>query len=228
MDIADKDYLAARICYRYDLPQEFLWLSLQAIEKYIKAILLYNEQETKSIGHDISKAYDKMKSLKEFSFDIPKDVESFISYLNRYGLDRYFEKPYFLYGEELLSLDRTVWFIRRYCGLFNSKIKKIDGTMVDGLSANLKRIQNPYYLKQPNKFIHHGYLGHVLNNKRLELRKQLVYKNFYFGTYKRKLIKNYKLKSGSGTPTHIHHKEIFDELKAKVRFSKEIIDHFKN
>ncbi|HCT5171431.1 TPA: HEPN domain-containing protein, partial [Enterobacter cloacae] len=41
-DMADQDYLSARLCYKHKLNFQFLWLSQQAVEKYIKAILLYN------------------------------------------------------------------------------------------------------------------------------------------------------------------------------------------
>lgn len=39
---ADCDYVAARSNYRLRLREQFLWSSLQAIEKYLKAILLFN------------------------------------------------------------------------------------------------------------------------------------------------------------------------------------------
>ncbi|EHP2833539.1 hypothetical protein KOV26_002982, partial [Shigella sonnei] len=35
-DMADQDYLTARICFKNNLPFQFLWMSQQAIEKYIK------------------------------------------------------------------------------------------------------------------------------------------------------------------------------------------------
>lgn len=41
-DVADQDYVLARIAYRSELYAQFLWSGLQAIEKYLKAILLYN------------------------------------------------------------------------------------------------------------------------------------------------------------------------------------------
>jgi hypothetical protein len=39
-DAADEDYIAARTVSRLGLNRPFLWSSLQAVEKYIKAILL--------------------------------------------------------------------------------------------------------------------------------------------------------------------------------------------
>ena len=39
---ADFDYIAARANYRMHLRQQFLWSAQQAMEKYLKAILLFN------------------------------------------------------------------------------------------------------------------------------------------------------------------------------------------
>ena len=113
-DIADKDYLAARILYKVELGPQFLWSAHQAIEKYLKAIILYNDLSTKKIGHNLEKAFKQLDTIKEITFDFPNDIEDFIKYLNQQGNNRYFEKPAYAVGEELLMLDRTVWFIRRY------------------------------------------------------------------------------------------------------------------
>jgi len=50
-DHADQDYIMARIAYRKEFDQQFRWCSLQALEKYLKAILLYNRVSAKGIGH---------------------------------------------------------------------------------------------------------------------------------------------------------------------------------
>jgi len=50
MRMADQDYLAARICYRHNLIDQFLWSALQAVEKYLKAILLYNRASAKGLS----------------------------------------------------------------------------------------------------------------------------------------------------------------------------------
>ncbi len=34
---ADQDYVVARACYRMNLREQFLWASLQACEKFLKA-----------------------------------------------------------------------------------------------------------------------------------------------------------------------------------------------
>jgi len=51
-DVADQDYIAARLSYRHGLIPQFHWQALQALEKYIKAILLYNRIKAKDINHD--------------------------------------------------------------------------------------------------------------------------------------------------------------------------------
>ncbi|CUB05958.1 HEPN domain-containing protein [Marinomonas fungiae] len=38
---ADFDYISARVNFRLGLRQQFLWSAQQAIEKYLKAILLF-------------------------------------------------------------------------------------------------------------------------------------------------------------------------------------------
>ena len=35
VDIADQNYISARILYRYNLKHDFLWAAQQAIEKYL-------------------------------------------------------------------------------------------------------------------------------------------------------------------------------------------------
>ena len=107
-DVADLDYISARVCHRLDLKQQFLWASLQATEKYLKAILLYNDRSTKRLGHGIEKAYGRLEQITDIEFDIPKDVQEFIRYLNIQGPNRYFEYPSFTHGTELLLLDKTV------------------------------------------------------------------------------------------------------------------------
>ena len=64
-DVADTDYVCARVCHRLDLKQQFLWASLQAIEKYLKAILLYNHRSAKRLGHDIEQAYERLQEIAE-------------------------------------------------------------------------------------------------------------------------------------------------------------------
>ncbi len=55
-DLADKDYISARMSYRVDLTDQFLWSGLQALEKYLKATLLFNNLSTLKLSHHLDKA----------------------------------------------------------------------------------------------------------------------------------------------------------------------------
>src|SRR3954452_5491489 len=77
-DVADRDYICARVCYRLNLAQQFLWAGFQAVEKYLKAILLYNDRSAKKLGHDIEAAYRQLVEIKDINFDIPVVVEQFL------------------------------------------------------------------------------------------------------------------------------------------------------
>ena len=115
-DIADQDYLAARGLYRLKLGPQFLWSAQQAIEKYLKGYTaLQRPQRLKHIGHNLEKAFQNINVITDIQFDFPQDVVEFIRYINEHGGNRYFEKPTYTLGKELLILDKTIWHIRRYC-----------------------------------------------------------------------------------------------------------------
>lgn len=55
----DQDYLTARILAQKGLLRAFYWAAAQAIEKYLKAFLLFNGQTVKKYkGHPIDKLFD--------------------------------------------------------------------------------------------------------------------------------------------------------------------------
>lgn len=62
-DVADKDYIAARLAFRADLLPQFMWMAQQAIEKYAKAILCFYRVPAPRLKHDISSAFDLMSKL---------------------------------------------------------------------------------------------------------------------------------------------------------------------
>lgn len=226
-DLADQDYLAARICYRVDLDQLFLWNSLQAIEKYFKAILLFNGRSAKSLGHDIERALGKIKEISDLKFKIPDDVVLFIKYINDYGLNRYFDYPTVIREFSLFKLDRTIWHIRRYCYYLRGSTIKKDGTLVPLLDYELRIIHNNIYDKYPNRYkIFGGYLESVINNN-TKLAPYLIWNNFYYGKVKKHKIKNVKVKVSAANPTHYMHPEIINDLDKLVDFPKALRGHFR-
>lgn len=54
---ADQDYISARSSYKANLIEPFLWSSLHALEKYLKAILLFHTVSIKKDMDMILKNY---------------------------------------------------------------------------------------------------------------------------------------------------------------------------
>src|SRR5688500_5683839 len=72
-DQADRDYIAARLACRYELFPQFLWSSQQALEKYLKGILLYNRIKATRVGHDLNKA---LALIEQASFEVELSARS--------------------------------------------------------------------------------------------------------------------------------------------------------
>lgn len=220
-DVADKDYIAARILYRSDLAPQFLWAALQAVEKYIKAILLYNRVSTKGLSHDVKAGLARLGEIRDISFHIPREVSDFVSYLSEEGPNRYFEFPAVTHGDELLLLDRTVWHLRRYCSWLRGTIT-VHGRKVDLFPLELKRIQAAADYGAHRFKIIGGYLEDVLGRRGSPLREHLVWKNFYYGAKKKHVIKNFTKHVSFSKPAHYLDPTIFGELASLVDFSKPV------
>ena len=220
-DLADQDYVSARIAYRKEFDQQFRWCSLQAIEKYLKAILLYNRISSKGLRHNLNEALKRVKGIKDLEFSVPSDVEKFIDYISVYGPDRYLGHPTHLKDSALLTLDKSVWCIRRHC-FFMRQVVKTDSGERHLFEANKQKAMNPYFEEHPNKYrIVGGYLEEVLD-KKLPAYYDLVWKNFFFGQVKKHKIKNFKFRMSSQNPIHALHAEIFDTLDSLVDFPKQV------
>lgn len=211
--------MAARACYRSGLNQQFLWNALQAIEKYLKAILLYNKKKTGDLGHSVYKAYERVLTIEKIPFDFTNEVTEFIEYIDKQGQSRYFEFPYYLKGDDLYSLDRTVWHIRRYCYYMGS-----------GITPNeIRKVQNKELFIKPQKYrIPGGWLEKVLYQRNHPARDLLVWKNPCYGILRKKKIRVYPTRFAGGNPTHVLYPEIIDELSAYVCFSKKFKRALKN
>ena len=225
-DVADKDYIAARILHKAGLDIQFLWMAHQATEKYLKAILLYNGSDTRDIKHDLVKAYRRVRAIKDIPFDFPRIIDEFVSYLNEEGPNRYFEYPTFHHGQEVFLLDASVWHIRRYCYFIRGTVRKPDGKEIDLLPLEIRRINSDVPSRAHRLRILGGLLEKVLDDRGSYLRRELVWKNFYYGSYAKRVIRNVRLIAGSANPTHYLHPDIFEDLDKLVQFSKPVRDYF--
>jgi HEPN domain-containing protein len=138
-DIADDDYIAARLAFRSMLVPQFLWSSLQALEKYLKCILVLNCVQAKR-GHDLRACLTAFEQANLFDLRITAGTHKFIDYLDTYGRHRYFETPFYVRGLEILSLDRAVWEIRRYAQVLRYELN-VDGRLIPMLPPELRRIE---------------------------------------------------------------------------------------
>jgi len=219
-DVADGDYILARMAYRIDLPLQFLCCAEQAIEKYLKAILLYNGRRVKDISHEPVKAFDRLFELPDIPFDFPNWTREFISYLENYGPNRYFERDYYLMGRELAALDRTVWEIRRYCYYLRGEIRREGRSTVELFPPQLRRLKDQTPERAHEARISGGYLEKVLASRGSGLRAILVWKNPYFGIRFRKVIRAYPVRMMAANSAVVMDPRLYEELRERVKFSK--------
>lgn len=216
-DPADEDYILARVNYRLGLLNQFQWSALQAIEKYLKAILIFNSLSTKGLSHKISEALKRVETqITAFTIPLSESEKRFINHIHKFGLNRYLEKESYSLGDELFLLDSTVWTLRQYCQNLKGSFKDAKGNTIDLLEINLKSLNRPLYKNKPHKFkLPGGYLEKILKRPKDDLlRKSLIWKNQKYGSTG-KIIKQFTFKSFSVTPLHINypeHKELLQQF----------------
>ncbi len=188
-DIADQDYLTARVCFKNNLTFQFLWMSQQAIEKYIKCILLFNRVSVLKINHDLVKGLNAINAIPYLELDLSEKSIDFIKYINNQGPNRYFQKVMYTRGLEIITLDRTVWELRRYCRLLDYQLKTPKGDVIEMLEVELRTIQHTRNVPPHEHKIVDGYLEKRLRDNKYNHGSILTWKNFFFGKTKKNTIK---------------------------------------
>jgi hypothetical protein len=110
--------------FRAKLFPQFLWSGQQAIEKYLKCILLLNRIKAKDVKHDLGAAFALVEQQAPFNFKIRASSQKMIEFLDTYGRFRYLETPFHVRGDHLHQLDMTIWDIRRYCMILSPQRDK--------------------------------------------------------------------------------------------------------
>lgn len=186
LDMADMDYIAARLAYRSALLPQFHWSGLQALEKYFKAILLFNRIPARNLGHSLSAAMDLTQQLP-FRLQLSPSSIEIIQHLDAYGADRYLVYSYAAYGPLLTKLDKAVWELRRYCKVLSYELDM--GTMrKDMLPPEIARIEA--LEKQPIKhgMLVGGLLESIIKTRNHPSRSGLIWNNPYFGLRRRQTV----------------------------------------
>lgn len=216
---ADEDYISARMSYRVGLVEPFLWSSLHAIEKYLKALLLFNKKKAKGFQHNIVALLIAAKEIEGLNLRLPTQTELFVKYINKYGENRYFEGSVYLDEYALDSLDETVWYIRRHCydrSIYEDNLRQVEPSDLE---------QNPKEYRLPR-----GFLEKIINEKPGAYR-YLVWDNFFYGKQQidRNNIRKRQSKFSVINPSLVFlgGQQTFDALKDYVDFSGDTKRYFK-
>jgi HEPN domain-containing protein len=194
-DMAHGDYIAARMACRAALMTQFLWASQQALEKYLKCILLLNRIPAKGVRHNLGEAMRKIEDSDKISLDLTRGTEEFISMLDRFGPYRYLEVSNIGFGADLVTLDRAVWELRRYCTLAEEpKHHKLR----NGFPAPLVRIPG-------------GCLEKIIDDAKNPARGPLLWQNGFFGRRARKRVRLNKWFQAHNAPLYLN-PQILDEV----------------
>jgi HEPN domain-containing protein len=207
-DIADQDYVAARLAYHHKLPEPSLWQSQQALEKYLKCILLLHRIPATDIGHSLSKAVERIQESQSLPLDLSLATRSFIGHLEMYGAERYLTTSSVAFGHDVVSLDRAVWELRRFCTL--------------DLGPRKLKLQAG---KRAHRYSLDGWLEGVLA-KDGETRLALIRENAFWGPSRRTLVKVPGWISCSNAPLWMH-PEILSLVTKYIRIPKELATAFK-
>lgn len=141
VDTADDNYIAARWCFVEGLNVDYFWLSVHALEKYMKAALLLNGRSSKEYlaqngkpqqyKHDITALYEQVgtfsSGLLPSNLNKPPTLdldhwrdETPDAFIRRFYRDGNADNRYQIFGfvqhqEDLFKLDLMVFALRRLC-----------------------------------------------------------------------------------------------------------------
>lgn len=204
-DIGDSDYIAARMACRAGLVTQFLWASQQTIEKFFKCILLLNRIPAKDVHHDLRKALWKINGSGKLTLDLTEGTTGFINTLADCGQYRYFEASNVGFGGDLVTLDRAVWEVRRYCTL---AIEPREAKLQNGFPAPSVRIPG-------------GFLEKVIDDVNGHAREPLLWQNAFFGKRRRKTVRLSPWFQAHNSPLYLN-PQILDEVMKYVYLPKGI------
>lgn len=224
-DQADRDYIAARLACRHELFPQFLWASHQAIEKYLKAILLYNRIKATKARHDLALALSLTENLP-FKIDLSSRSREFIAHLAKVGEFRYIDIPFHVYGYILIDLDLAVWEIRRYCqvlNVFGKKLPPAEQKLLDSALSDLAGSNS----EPRHKFrLQGGLLEKVLDERNHPSRSALLWHNPCFGVRKRASVRAKNHLSGQNSLLYLH-PEMLDELVKYVFIPSKLVGGYR-
>jgi HEPN domain-containing protein len=186
LDEADRDYILARYCFQNGFCLQYVWSRSQTLEKYLKAILLYNGRSIKSYNHNIKKLYEDVISIDGMFLNEFEGMDQFVFDCEKGAHARYGTEDIYFKGDDIDKLDGTVFEIRKLCypSIGDSLIGSFSQLKNVCQKANLRSFR-----EKPISEIHlnsmTGYLKKVLtcdsSSRYKEQRNNLVWENKSFG-----------------------------------------------
>jgi hypothetical protein len=208
-DIADGDYIAARLAYRAQLPAQFLWASQQALEKYLKCILFIRRIPAKRLKHDLKPAFDLIEQ-NSIGLHLTERSRTFIAHIDDVGRYRYMEASFWVDWHWIVSLDQAVWELRRFCTLDPSATAT---ELVEGQWAPRVRIVG-------------GHLEKILKKRENPAREPLLWHNGYFGRGRRSVMVR-----GGFTAVNsplLHTAQLLDEILKFAYIPREVVKAYRD
>lgn len=179
-DTGDGDYITARLALRAGLPTQAIWSGLQAVEKYLKCILLLGRVSSKGVGHKIAKGLRLVNDRLKYGIVLSEQEQAVFDHLAGSGGDRYLVASLYLCHYELAGLDALVWRLRQYCNVLNVEHYN-DPPSQEVLSRSLKKISEQLDGPYVGGYLEHGFLEKVLSNADHPAHDGLVWRNAMFG-----------------------------------------------
>jgi HEPN domain-containing protein len=192
------------------LTTQYLWASQQAVEKYLKCILLLNRIRAEHVRHDLGRALGKIEKSGKVALNLTEGTREFIKRLDAYGQYRYFEISNFGFGAELVTLDRAVWELRRYCTLAKEPQEA--------------KLQNGY--PAPRVRIPGGTLEKIMDDPKSPARDFLLWQNGFFGKRARRTVRIRNWFQAHNAPLYLN-PQILDEVLEYVFLPKELVKSYK-
>lgn len=221
-DIGDGDYIAARVAIRSRLVSQFLWSSEQAVEKYLKCILMLNRKATHDLSHKIGDALDRINKELSFKILLSAPEQQVFDHLVDWDADRYLIGSFNLMTEEVLNLDRLVWRLRQYCVPLDMA-HYADAPSAIVLLENIKRIEEGLLGPAKDGHISHGLLEQILADKKHPARAALIWKNFHYSARQRKSMLFNSDFHAVNTPLFLY-PELAVEAAKWMKISKKVLD----
>lgn len=179
-DTADQDYILGRVAIRRELDPQFLWLTHQAAEKYLKLLLIFNDISALKVKHDLEALLDRVLERSDLALGFPAVVAEVVKYLNLRA-NRYAERSYAVSLQRLCDVDATIWHLRRFCANLRGNSEKRLQLSEERIRADIARHANPVFTERPEEFwLINGYLEGIRRDHKSPLRRYLLWNNLYF------------------------------------------------